>query len=123
MPLALPTSRILMSPSVLEISACRPDTDESAMGRSQRSDLPMTNRSCRIGNVFTAPDGFLTMKFAPIPSSSAGSIISVFGLLVSTAIDLFFRDDLRPKVDIQRTREPSWGQGAGGAPVSPCKTV
>src|SRR5438132_6977282 len=100
-----------MSPSVLLISACCPDTDESAIGRSQWSDRPMTNRSCRIGKVFTAPDGSLTMKFAPIPSRSAGSIISVFGLLVSTAIAFFFRDDLRSNVDIQRTGEPSWGQG------------
>ena len=70
------------------------------MGRSQWSDLPMRKRSWRIGKVFTAPDGSLTMKFAPIPSRSAGSIISVFGLVESTAIALFFRDDLRPKVDI-----------------------
>src|SRR5438105_1623834 len=110
-----------MSPFALLISACRPDIDESLTEMSHWSDRPMVSAIFCIGYDFSRPEGALTMKFALTPSSSAGSIISVFGLVVSTAI-AFFRDDLRSKLDIQRTGEPSRGQGAASVPDPQCRS-
>src|SRR5712675_428218 len=55
----------------------------------------MVTASCRIGYDFSTPEGPLTMKLAETPSSSAGLIISVFGVASSPMASLLARKTRR----------------------------